>query len=234
MARLARVVIPRELHHVTQRGNRRQETFFCDDDYEAYIELMAEWCEREGVAVWAYCLMPNHVHLVAVPSSEEALRRGIGEAHRRYSRRINFREGWRGHLSQGRFASFPMDEAHVYVATRYVELNPVRARLASTPDAWPWSSAAAHMDGRDDGLVRVGPLLAAYGDWRGFWRPGCRRTNLRCSVGTSGRVVRWATIGSSLVWSRWWDAFCALGKAGRKARGNTSAEGVGRPRRVFR
>ena len=133
MPRLARVVIPGEPHHVTQRGNRRQETFFSDEDYEAYLDLMAEWCEREGVEVWAYCLMPNHVHLVAVPSSEDALRRGIAEAHRRYSRRINFREGWRGHLWQGRFASFPMDDAHLYLATRYVELNPVRARLVRAP-----------------------------------------------------------------------------------------------------
>jgi putative transposase len=165
-------VIPGVPHHVTQRGNRRQATFFSDEDYEAYLDLMADWCGREGVAVWAYCLMPNHVHLMAVPSSEAALRRGIGEAHRRYSRRINFREGWRGHLWQGRFASFPMDEAHLYVATRYVELNPVRARLVRAPWRWRWSSAAAHVAGRDDRLVRVEPLLSAYGDWRAFLASG--------------------------------------------------------------
>lgn len=78
-------------HHVTQRGNRRQETFFCDDDYRAYLDLMAEWCGERQVAVWAYCLMPNHVHLIVVPKSEDGLRRAIGEAHRRYTRRINFR-----------------------------------------------------------------------------------------------------------------------------------------------
>ncbi|NQT50685.1 transposase, partial [bacterium] len=117
MPRLARVVVPGIPHHITQRGNRRQPTFFCDADHEAYIDLMAEWCGREGVAVWAYCLMPNHVRLLAVPSTAESLRRGIGEAHRRYSRRVNFREGWRGLLWQGRFASFPMDEAHLHLAT---------------------------------------------------------------------------------------------------------------------
>lgn len=105
-------------HHITQRGNRRQTTFFCDSDYEAYVELMAEWCDREGVEVWAYCLMPNHVHLIAVPESEDGLRRAIGEPHRRYTRRVNFREGWRGHLWQGRFAPFPMDEAHATAAAR--------------------------------------------------------------------------------------------------------------------
>ena len=91
MARMARVVAPGLPHHITQRGNRRQETFFCEDDYAVYIELMAEWCARCGVEVWAYCLMPNHVHLITVPESEDSLRRAIGEAHRRYTRRINFR-----------------------------------------------------------------------------------------------------------------------------------------------
>jgi len=110
MARIARVVALGVPHHITQRGNRRQQTFFGSDDYAAYLDLMAEWCGRRGIEIGAYCLMPNHVHLIAVPESEDGLRRGIGEAHRRYSRRINFREGWRGHLRQGRFASYPMDE----------------------------------------------------------------------------------------------------------------------------
>ena len=84
MARLARVTVPGMPHHVTQRGNRRQQTFFSDDDYAAYLDLMVEWCGKRGVAVWCYCLMPNHVHLIAVPEREDSLRRGIGEAHRRY------------------------------------------------------------------------------------------------------------------------------------------------------
>jgi putative transposase len=91
-------VIPGLPHHVTQRGNRRQQTFFCDEDYTAYLELIADWCNERRVAIWAYCLMPNHVHLIAVPQSEDGLARAIGEAHRRYTRRINFREGWRGYL----------------------------------------------------------------------------------------------------------------------------------------
>src|SRR5215831_4203837 len=130
MARLARVVVPGMPHHITQRGNRRQTTFFCDDDYHAYLELMAHWCRQCHVDIWAYCLMPNHVHLIAVPESEAGLRQAIGEAHRRYTRRINFRERWRGHLWQGRFGSFVMDEPYLLAAARYIELNPVRARLA--------------------------------------------------------------------------------------------------------
>jgi len=168
MARLARLVVPGLPHHITQRGNRRQKTFFRDEDYAAYLELMAEWCGEHGVAIWAYCLMPNHVHLIAVPQAEDGLARAIGEAHRRYTRRINFRESWRGYLWQGRFASFVMDEPYLLAAARYIELNPVRAKLVADAAKWPWSSAKAHLKGRDDCLVQVEPLLAMVNDWRGF------------------------------------------------------------------
>jgi putative transposase len=172
MARTARVAPPGVPHHITQRGNRRQQTFFCDDDYAANIELMAAWCSRYDAVVWAYCLMPNHVHLIVVPSSEDGLRCAIGEAHRRYSRRINFREGWCGHLWQGRFASYPMDEHYLLAAARYVELNPVRAGLVKSPGAYLWSSAAAHLTGRDDALVQVTPLLESVGNWVTFLSVG--------------------------------------------------------------
>jgi len=168
MARIARVVAPGFPHHVTQRGNRRQKTFFCEDDYQAYLGLMAEWCRKCQVAIWAWCLMPNHVHLIAVPQNTEGLARAIGEAHRRYSRRINFREGWRGHLWQERFASFPMDENYLLAAARYVEMNPVRAGMVHTPEDYRWSSAHAHLEGHDDLLVKVAPLLEMVGDWRVF------------------------------------------------------------------
>jgi len=153
-------------HHVTQRGNRRQQTFFCDDDYRAYLELMAEWCGQHKVQVWAYCLMPDHVHLIVVPKSADALARAIGEAHRRYTRRVNFREGWRGYLWQGRFASFVLDEPYLLACARYVELNPVRANLAAGPSEYPWSSARAHLKRKDDCLVKVAPLLALAKSWR--------------------------------------------------------------------
>ena len=99
-------VAPGLRYHIIQRGNRRQQTFFCDADYQTYLELMAEWCGAHGVEIWAYCVKPNHVHLIAVPQSVDGLRRAIGEAHRRYTRMVNFHEGWRGHRWQGRFASF--------------------------------------------------------------------------------------------------------------------------------
>lgn len=174
MARLARIIAPGLPHHITQRGNRRQPTFFGTRDYRAYLDLMADWCGRHKVEVWAYCLMPNHVHLIVVPRDESGLHQAIGEAHRRYSRMVNQREGWSGHLWQGRFASFPLDHTHLLAAARYVELNPVRAGLVKLAASWTWSSAGAHLNGKDDQLVRVSPLLDAVGDWKEFLASGLR------------------------------------------------------------
>ena len=166
MARMARLVVPEYPHHVTQRGNRRQRTFFSESDYRAYIKLLIEARRSAAVSVWAYCLMPNHVHLIVVPQSDNSLARMFGEAHRRYTRRVNSREGWCGHLWQERFHSVVMDESHVLAAVRYVELNPVRGGLCGKPEQWPWSSVRAHLRGRDDDLVCVRPMLERVGDWR--------------------------------------------------------------------
>ncbi len=163
MARLARVVVPKYPHHVIQRGNRRQRTFFSPEDYRAYLDLMSDWCGEKGVDIWGYCLMPNHVHLIAVPETKDALRAAIGEAHRRYTRMINFREGWRGHLWQGRFASYVMEERYLLACIRYIEMNPVRSGLVNRAEKWPWSSARAHLLGKNDDLVNVEPLLRILG-----------------------------------------------------------------------
>jgi putative transposase len=146
------------------------ETFFCDEDYQVYLTLMAEWCRKFNVSVWCYCLMPNHSHLIAVPETESGLRMAIGEAHRRYSVMINRRQKWTGHLWQGRFSSFPVDESYLLTATKYIEMNPVRANLTPDPYAWRWSSAKAHADGTDDILVKVSPLQQRAGDWKLFLR----------------------------------------------------------------
>jgi putative transposase len=165
MPRMARVVVPNIPHHVTQRGNRRQTTFFSDDDYRLYCQLLGAQCARCAVQVWAYCLMPNHVHLVLIPAQSEGLRRSLAETHRRYTLHVNVRKDWRGYLWQGRFASYPLDEHHLHAAVRYIELNPVRAGLCDKAADWPWSSARAHLLGRDDGLVTVAPMLALIGNW---------------------------------------------------------------------
>jgi putative transposase len=168
MARIARIVASGVPHHITQRGNRRQSVFFSDHDYQTYLELLHHWSQLEGLEIWAYCLMPNHVHMVAVPQTELSLHRALKETHRRYSRHINFREGWRGYLWQGRFASYPMDETHTLRAVRYVELNPVRAGLVTAPQDWPWSSAACHISGVPSPIVVQDALAPYITDWAAY------------------------------------------------------------------
>lgn len=175
MSRLARVIASGFPHHVTQRGNRRQVTFFGDEDYQAYVDLLASQCKINNVQVWGWCLMPNHVHLILVPHGGEGLRLAVGKTHRHYSRRINFRNGWRGHLWQGRFASFPMDEAHLWQAARYIDLNPVRAGLVKRAEQWLWSSARSRIKGVDDPLVsQTCPILNTREtrDWSKFLNAG--------------------------------------------------------------
>jgi putative transposase len=183
MARMARLVVPGYAHHVTQRGNRRMETFFDEEDYRAYLKLLAVALERTGVACWAYCLMPNHVHLILVPplaprpataersegpAPADSLRACLGEAHRRYTRHINFREGWRGHLWQERFHSFVMDAPYLLACARYVEQNPVKAGLVARAEDWPWSSARIHLAGRDEPVCQAAPLLERAEAWQGL------------------------------------------------------------------
>jgi len=129
MPRIARVVIPDIPHHIIQRGNRRQPVFFSDDDRSAYLDYLCLHAKPAGISIWAYCLMDNHVHLIAVPKHKASFADGFSESQKRYSRRINFRENWRGHLWEGRFKSYPLDEFHLYAAMRYVERNPVRAKI---------------------------------------------------------------------------------------------------------
>jgi putative transposase len=172
MPRAPRLVLPGIPHHVTQRGNRRQPTFFSDADYALYLSLLHFCCARAETSVWAWCLMPNHVHLVLVPANEDGLRAALGPAHRRYTWEVNEREGWRGHLWQGRFASFPLDEAHLYACLRYVELNPVRAGLVARPEEWRWSSARGHLGLADDPLIDPAPAAARVEDWSAFLEAG--------------------------------------------------------------
>jgi putative transposase len=150
-------------HHVTQRGNRRQPTFFGANDYATYLRIAAGAFAEAGVQVWAYCLMPNHVHLIATPADETGLARAVGATHVRYARHINRREGWSGYLWQGRFASVPMDETHLRLCARYVGLNPLRAGLTKHAADWPWSSVRAHLSGEADPLLTPEPLADLLG-----------------------------------------------------------------------
>ena len=191
MARMARVVVPNIPHHVTQRGNRRQRVFFGDDDYRYYKELLGRYCKQAAVRVLAYCLMPNHVHIVMVPRHQDGLHRSLAEAHRRYTRHVNFHENWKGYLWQGRFSSFPMDETHLFCAVRYIELNPVRAKLCASPEKWKWSSTSAHLEGKDDELVEVGPMLRRVTNWQNYLDEGVQSD-------LSGRLHRHERTGRPL------------------------------------
>ncbi|KQW79650.1 transposase [Brevundimonas sp. Root1279] len=168
MCRLARVVAPGLPHHVSQWGNRREQVFFNDDDYRAYLTLVGLAARRAGTEIWAYCLLPNHVHFIMVPAELDGLRATFADAHRRYTARINGRLRQTGHLWQGRFSSAVLDERHLVAAVRHLSLNPVRSKLADRPEDWPWSSTRALLAARDDALLSTGPMLDHLGDFAAF------------------------------------------------------------------
>ncbi len=167
MARLARIVVPDIPHHLTQRGNRREDIFFNEADRQKYLLLLKDQCELYGLEVWAYCLMTNHVHLVVVPKTADALGQAMRRMNSQYTSYINRRQDLCGHLWQGRFYSCPLDERHLWSAVRYVERNPVRAGLAERAEEYPWSSASAHCGLRKDSLLSGGLEKSDHvGDWR--------------------------------------------------------------------
>jgi putative transposase len=154
MPRIARIVYPGVPYHITQRGNNRQDIFFVDDDREAYLEILGREAARYGLEVLGYCLMTNHVHLVAVPHATESLAKAVGRTDFLYTRYINRLHGRSGHLWQNRFFSCALDEEHLWPALVYVDRNPVRAGLVRQADDWPWSSARVHLGKADAaGLV---------------------------------------------------------------------------------
>ena len=168
MARMARIVIPNIPHHITQRGNRSQKVFFSDKDKTAYLNLLYKYAQDARLTFWAYCLMDNHVHLIAVPEKEDSLAKGIGDTHKYYTRMVNFRENWRGYLWQGRFSSFPLDEKYLYAAIRYVERNPVRAGIVKRAEDYEFSSAKAHVYKTNDLLLSDNFVIEEIKDWKEF------------------------------------------------------------------
>jgi putative transposase len=169
MPRIPRPVFPGIPHHITQRGNRRENVFFSDGDRAAYPGWMAHYCAKFRVEVLAYCLMTNHVHFVAIPERDNALEKVFRPLHTRYAQRINRARGWTGHVWQGRFFSSALDESYLWRAIRYVERNPVRAGMVSRAEDYRWSSAPSHCGLADDYAFTkdhawVG-LLTSIGSW---------------------------------------------------------------------
>jgi len=156
-------------HHITQRGNRGCEVFRSDRDRDRYLALLGRYGRKYGLALEAYCLMPNHVHLIAVPENAESLGLTLRDAHQAYATQLNQEMGEVGHLWQGRYFSCVLDESHFWAAVRYVERNPVRAGMVRSADEYRWSSAPHHCGLRDGALV-AGKILGreSVRDWRGF------------------------------------------------------------------
>ena len=145
MPRSARIVIPDQPYHVTQRGNYRQDVFFAKDDYLYYLGLLKEHSKQFGVEVLGYCLMTNHIHLVVIPKAADSLSKGIGRTHLLHAQYINQLHGRSGHLWQGRFSSVLLDDEHMWAALRYVDRNPIRAGMVRKAWNYRWSSVRAHL-----------------------------------------------------------------------------------------
>jgi len=149
MPRKARIVIPNSPHHITQRGNNRQDVFFVDDDRGKFLCLLKEQSTRFGMTIDGFCLMTNHIHIIATPSEEHSLAKTMGRVNLLYSQYISYMHGRTGHLWQNRFYSCPLDAKHYFKALSYIEQNPVRAKMVRYPWSYRWSSAAFHIGGED-------------------------------------------------------------------------------------
>ncbi len=175
-ARKARVVLPGQPHHITQRGNNRQAVFYCDEDRQAYLDRLFVYADRYHLRVWSYCLMRNHVHVVGVPEERQSMAKVFGRLHADYARAVNFRRDGCGHLWQERFYSCAMEFHHALVAMAYVEQNPQRAGVVRSADEYRWSSAEAHLRGEDpSGRLDLGM-------WRSEYTPARWREVLASSV----------------------------------------------------
>jgi putative transposase len=170
MAKFARMVIPGCPHHIIKRGNRRQTVFFSDNDKMAYYNLLKRVARKTGIEIWTYCLMDNHVHLIAVPEKENSLAKGIGRVSRDYALLVNIRNDWKGHLWQRRFDSYPLGDTHVYSAVKYIEQNPVEAKIVDRAEDYYWSSARSHVLGDRDDLLSEFYLISEIPDWASYLR----------------------------------------------------------------
>jgi putative transposase len=162
MPRIARIVATNFPHHITQRGNNRATVFFDDGDRQTYLKLLRTNAEKHLLQVWAYCLMDNHIHLLAVPETETALSRGIGLTNMMYTQYLNRKLKQSGRIWQNRFFSCVVENhQYLWAVARYIERNPVKASLVINAEAYPWSSAQSHLCGTSDPLLHHHSWLLA-------------------------------------------------------------------------
>jgi len=140
MPRIARIAVPGVPCHLTQRGNGKQRVFFADADYRIYLDLLRRYSVAHALDIWAYCLMPNHVHLIVVPKRATSMAKALGRTHAEYAKYFNLVRRSCGHVWQARYFSCPLEGAHLGRAMTYVETNPIRAGLVEDSFAYPWSS----------------------------------------------------------------------------------------------
>jgi len=155
MSRQARIIIPGIPHHITQRGNRRLPLFFTDQDRVNFLDSLAESASKWNLAILAYCLMTNHIHLQAIPETEEAFHRVLKSVFTRHAMRLNKAHAWCGHVVQNRFFSSPLDSQHSIFAFSYIEDNPRRAGMVEASTEYRWSSAYARARGLADPLIDI-------------------------------------------------------------------------------
>jgi REP-associated tyrosine transposase len=158
MPRIARIIAPGYPHHITQRGNNRTTVFFDDEDRQTYLKLLARYSYKHSIQICAYCLMDNHLHLVAIPENENALARGIGLTNQVYTQYLNRKLNQSGRVWQNRFFSCTVEnDRYLWAVVRYIERNPLKVGLAETLEAYRWSSARAHLTDTSD------PILSEHG-----------------------------------------------------------------------
>ncbi len=176
MPRQARTVFPGVPHHITQRGNRREDVFYTDEDRETYLAWLEEYCRLHQVEILAYCLMTNHIHLIAIPKTETGLQSVLKPLHMRYAQRFNRQRGWKGHVWQGRYFSSALDDQYLWAAIRYAERNPVRAKMVRKAENYTWSSATAHCKGQTDAVLTTKAYwkkqFESIGDWSAWLAEG--------------------------------------------------------------
>jgi len=154
MARKERIVVPGGYHHLVQRGNNKQQVFHEAPDYKKYCELLRLFANKHECKVGAYCLMPNHVHLLVRPPQKENLARLMKCVNVSYQHYLNDTTGFVGHVWQSRYFSAPVEEGNdLWRVSAYIDKNPLRGGLATDPCAYQFSSALAHEQGRIDHVL---------------------------------------------------------------------------------
>jgi len=168
MARQARIIVPNSPHHISQRGNRGESIFFEKEDFSNYLELIQKNLNDFKIDLLSFCLLPNQIHLLMEPKHKDDLSRCIGETNRQYTRYINQKKNWTGHLFQNRFFSYAMDDQHALRAARFIETLPVTAKITEKPQNYLWSSAKYRIKTIENSPIKPFNMFHLDQNWEDF------------------------------------------------------------------